>query len=709
MIILKLLLVLLFVYFSSKSLGIFISKKSSLSYAISLGIGYMLNIAIFLLCSFIPMYFRLSSNYLMIFGSLYMVLCFVSMWFAIKDKSLFKFSRKEVLALLIASIFTILFALFVDFGYADMYDSYFYSILSNSASNTDKLSMINPYNGISDLQTFYKYISFYLEPSFFANILHIAPAYLVLIWPFTFMSYFLIAITALGVARISKEKHINNIVSIFVLTMYTSFFRAPFNYLHAVNILIPIYLFYFAFRALRDKKFIWIYYIAFASAAACSSAILYTSAAFILALFISSTIKRDYDKLDIIFKLAIPTYFLGVLYMLESNRSIIAVIASILFVVVIFYLIKLRPVKLLARLVGISLIVLIPTLFIYTPFNKDLVKYAENFMGQGAVGDKLATTSKYMCIKDTITVENVNLDTDNNMFGTAMHYIYEDSKSPLNTGLIMITHSVFMYGGLLFFGIYGFFKKRRKHVFKIFIIYLLLFFNPLVSDGLAILTLNLNSRIYLFFNTFYAIYGIVWFFEWVESLNIKFINKCIEYFYIPYAILLGFSIYSYIAILKTPDLSNLNLLYKMPNNLVEANVEVNDIVSKKIDSEKPIVLYSIDTLSLSTIDINPNDNYKLIDSKMYKDYYFEPDTIINQMLFNLYFESNGKYDFKEIKSNIVNGSYNEKNCGINTMLKDYKVDYIVLGSKYRNSYDKIKENYEIVYDKHDVLVFKRSE
>ena len=100
MIILKLLLVLLFVYFSSKSLGIFISKKSSLSYAISLGIGYMLNIAIFLLCSFIPMYFRLSSNYLMIFGSLYMILCFVSMWFAIKDKSLFKFSRKEVLALL---------------------------------------------------------------------------------------------------------------------------------------------------------------------------------------------------------------------------------------------------------------------------------------------------------------------------------------------------------------------------------------------------------------------------------------------------------------------------------------------------------------------------------------------------------------------------------------------------------------------------------
>ena len=75
MIILKLLLVLLFVYFSSKSLGIFVSKKSSLSYEISLGIGYMLNIAIFLMCSFIPMYFKLSTDCLMIFGTFYSIIC----------------------------------------------------------------------------------------------------------------------------------------------------------------------------------------------------------------------------------------------------------------------------------------------------------------------------------------------------------------------------------------------------------------------------------------------------------------------------------------------------------------------------------------------------------------------------------------------------------------------------------------------------------
>ena len=709
MIILKLLLVLLFIYFSSKSLGIFVSKKSSLSYAISLGIGYMLNIAIFLLFSFIPMYFRLSTDYLMIFGTLYMILCFASMFYAIKEKALFKFSRKELLALLIATIFTVLFALFLDFGNADMYDSYFYSILSNSASNTDKLSIINPYNGIADLQNFYKYISFYLEPSYFANLLHITPSYLVLIWPFTFMAYYFIAITALGVARISKKVYVNNIVSIFLLTMFTSFFRAPFNYLYAVNILLPVYLFYFAFRALRESKFLWIYYIIFAAASACSSAILYTSAAFILALFISSTIKKNYDKLDIIFKLAIPTYALGMLYILELKRSIIYVLLAILIVVVVNYLIKLNIVKKITKVIGISLIILIPLLFIITPRNKYLIEYVRAFMGPGEVEDKLVTTTKNACVKDTIIVENVNLETDYNMFGTSMKYIYEGSKSTFNTGMILITHSVFMYGGLLFFGIYGFFKKRRKHVYKMFIIYLVLFFNPFVSNGLSLLTLNLNDRIYLFFNTFYAIYGIVWFFEWVEEFNFKFINKCIDYFYIPYALLLCVSVYSYITLLKTPDYNNWNMLYKVPNNFVEANEEVNKLVSEKIGTEKPIVLYSIDTLSLSTIDVNPNDNYKLIDSKMYKDYYFEPNKIINQMLLNLYFESNGEYDFNEIKPNIIEGSYNERNCGVRNLLKAYKVDYIVLGSKYRSSYDKIKEDYEIIYDKNDVLVFKRSE
>ncbi len=708
MIVLKLLVITIFLLVSSKSLGIFVSKKTSLSAEISLGIGYMFNIAIFFVCSFIPMYFRLSTDYLMISGTIYSIICFASIWYAIKNRELFKFSKKEVLAIFIALVFTALFALFVDFGYADMYDSYFYNILSNSGTKANKLSMINPYNGISDLQTYYKYISFYLEPSYFANIFEITPAYVVLIWPFTFMAYYFLAITALGVARISKKNYINNIVSVFILTTYTTFFRAPFNYLYIVNILLPIYLFYFAFRSFRDKKFVSVYYIIFVAASACSSAILYTSAAFILALYISSYIKKNYDKLDILFKLAIPTYLLAYLYMLESSRTIKAVIIALIPLLIIGFIIRFKLVKRFARDVAIFLLIVIPITFVVAPRDSKLKQFSSAFVGRGVVADKLITTTEDVCVSNEIEVKDVTVDTDYNMFGTSMKYIYEGNTSLLNSALIAGTHSIFMYGGLLFFAIYGFFYRRKKHVYKMFIIYLVLFFNPFVSKGLALITMDLNNRIYLFFNTFYAIFGIVWFFEWLEELDIKFINKCVKYFYIPYAFLLCLSVYSYVALLKTIDYKNTSMLYKIPNNLVEASDEVNSIVSTKRSESKPIVFYSIDTLGLSVLDKNPNDNYKLVDSKIFKDYYFYPNILTNKSLVHLYFASNGEYDFDEIRPNIVDGKYSIKNCGINNLLTNYKVDYIVLGSKYKDAYDKIKDDYEIVYNKNDVLVLKRS-
>ena len=710
MIILKLLIILLFVYLSSKSLGIFIGKKTSLSYEISLGIGYMLNIAIFLICSFIPMYFRLSTNFLMISGTIYSIVCFSSIYFAIKEKKLFQFSKKELLALVIALAFTILFGIFVDFGYADMYDSYFYSILSNSASRVDKLSLINPYNGISDLQNYYKYISFYLESSYFANVLNITPAYLVLIWPFTFMAYYFMAITAFGIARISQKNYINNIVSVFILTMFTSFFRAPFNYLYTVNILLPIYMFYFAFRTFRETKFIWIYYIIFIAATACSSAVLYTSAALVLALFVSSFLKRDYDKLNTCFLIAIPTYMLGMLYMLEGKRTISSVIVAALILVFIWYVIRFKLIKRFARDVALFMLVLIPITFVVTPHDKALSNFSDAFVQQGVVDDKKATTTDNVCILDNkVVTENIDYKVDNNVFGTSMNYIYKEPHTLLNTSMILITHSIFMYGGLLFFLIYGFFVKSKEHVYKMFIIYILFFFNPCVSKGLSILTMNLNSRIYLFFNTFYAIYGIVWFFEWLEELNITFINKCIKYLYIPYAILLAISVYSYVSLLKAPDFNVYDPLYKVPKNIVESSEEISELVAKQ-DSEgrKPVVLYTIDSLALTMIDKNPNNKYKLIDSKDYKTYYFDTDVMTNKMLINLYFQTNGEYDFDYVEEHILDGNYEKKYCGINNLLKEYNVSYIVTSSKYRESYDKIKNEYDIVYDKNDILVFQRS-
>ena len=709
MLIVKLIVILIFLLVSSKSLAVYVNKKTELSHEISLGLGYLLNIALFFICTFIPMFFRLSYFYMMIGGTIYTVICLYSIYKAFKSKQLFKFTRREIISLIIAIVFTILFGMYIDFGYAEMYDSYFYSIYSNSGTSADKLSIINPYNGIADMQNYYKYISFYLEPSFFANIFNIAPAYLVLIWPFTFMTYYFLGITAFGIVRISKKTYVNNIVSIFVLTFFGSIFRAPFNTLYISTILLPVYLFYFAFRSLRDEKYLWIYYVCFMAGSACTSAILYTSAAFFATFFISSYFKKNYDKLTTIFKLAIPTYCLGLLYLLESNRTIFSFGIAFLFLAIIWYLLRFKLIKRFARDVAIFMFVLIPTLFIVAPKDDRIIKFADAFMNQGSVADKQATTAQNACIVSNIELEDYKYEVDYTVFGTSMNYIYKSPKTLLNTSMIMITHSLLLYGGLLFYLIYGFFKKRHKHFYKMFLLYILFFFNPFVSEGLSMLTLDLNDRIYLFFNTFYAIYGIVWFFEWLEELDIKFINVLIKYAYIPYAFLLVLSVYSYVSLVKTPYSNNIDPLYKVPENLVDSNVEVNKLVSTPLgEDKKPVVLYTLDTLSLTMIDENPNNKYKLIDSKDYKTFYFDTSYVSNKMLLNLYFLSNGKYDFEYLKLYIKNGDYNEGYCDIAKLLKEYNVSYIVVGSDYRNSYDRIKNDYEIVYDKNDILVLKRS-
>lgn len=396
--------------------------------------------------------------------------------------------------------------------------------------------------------------------------------------------------------------------------------------------------------------------------------------------------------------------------MLEGKRTISSVIVAVLILVFIWYVIRFKLIKRFARDVALFMLVLIPITFVVTPHDKALSKFSDAFVQQGVVDDKKATTTDNVCILDNkVVTENIDYKVDNNVFGTSMNYIYKEPHTLLNTSMILITHSIFMYGGLLFFLIYGFFVKRKEHVYKMFIIYILFFFNPFVSKGLSILTMDLNSRIYLFFNTFYAIYGIVWFFEWLEELNITFINKCIKYLYIPYAILLAISVYSYVSLLKAPDFNVYDPLYKVPKNIVESSEEISELVAKQ-DSEgrKPVVLYTIDSLALTMIDKNPNNKYKLIDSKDYKTYYFDTDVITNKMLINLYFQTNGEYDFDYVEEHILDGNYEKKYCGINTLLKEYNVSYIVTSSKYRESYDKIKNEYDIVYDKNDILVFQRS-
>ena len=714
MIILKLLIILLFILMSSKGIGVFLKDKSKISYETSLGIGYLANIAIFLIAIFVPLYFRLSSSIMTIFGMFYLIACLYFIYYAIKKKLLFKFSKKEIISLLVALVFTLLFALFVDFGNAEMYDSYFYSILTNSASNSKHLAIINPYNGISDLQNFYKYLSFYYQSSFFSIIFDIKPAYLVLIWPFTFMTYYLLSITALGVARISKDEKVNNILSIFIITFYTTFFRAPFNALHMVNIIIPIYMLKFIFDSMKNEKNIKIYYILFIAAAACSSAILYTSITAICAIFIASCFKKNYNKINTIFKLIIPTYVLGVIYVMESNRNVISLIIAILVLLAAYLLLKSKTVNKICKVIGMSLLFIIPIVFIAAPYVKDAFDFQNLFLGQGNISDKLVTTAKNRCISGLATTYKLSYKINYDVFSTAMKYIYQNPTSLINTLLIIITHSVLMYGGLFFFLIHGFIKTRKDHIYISFVVYLLIFFNPLVSKGLALLTLDLNDRIYLYFNTFFALYGLKYFFEWVLSLNKKYFNVILKYLYIPYLCLLILSVYSYISLLKKPEFDKFDPLYKVPINFVKANNEVNRIVSKKTSTSvksKPTVLYTLSTLNLTMIDKNPNNKYKLIDSKEYKSYYFDIYKVFDKAVLMVYFDSDGSVAFDNISSGFDKESrkmVKKNNCDIKTMLDNYNTDFIVMSENEKDTYKKLRNYYAIVYNKNEIIVLERS-
>ena len=87
-----------------------------------------------------------------------------------------------------------------------------------------------------------------------ANILGIEEGYLVLIWVMTFMNYFFISMTAVTLVRITKNKNLNNILTAFFLTFVLSVFRAPFNALHLVTMILSVYCFTYMFDLFKEEK-----------------------------------------------------------------------------------------------------------------------------------------------------------------------------------------------------------------------------------------------------------------------------------------------------------------------------------------------------------------------------------------------------------------------------------------------------------------------
>ena len=710
MTIVKLILILLFIYFSSKSLGICVHKRTHLSYEICLGIGYALNIAIFFLSVFIPMYFRLSSFCMMCFGIIYLLICLKSLYYSIKVKELFKFPKKEILAIVIGLFFTVLFFFVIDYGYAELTDSYFYSALTNSGSRAESLSIVNPYSGVSSLQTYYKYLSFYYQSSFFANILGVVPAYLVLIWPFTFMTYFFLGITALGIARISEDKKINNIISIFVITLFTVMFREPYNALRMVNCLFPLYIIKFAMDSVDDESNVKWYYVFFIAAAACTSAILYTTVAIIVCLFIAVSLKKKYNKTLLIYKLCIPIYLLGMIYVIESRRSIWLASIFIVALLIVYLLLKVKFINKLAKKAGVALLFLIPIFLVVLPLSNNNTSELSSLMTRnGKVNDIAALSNEKLCILQNVKVSNYGYDFDYNSLGNVTYFQYKNPSSLINTVFVLLTHSVFMYGGMLAFLVLGFFKRRKDICYLSFIAYLLIFVNPLLSEGLNILTMGLNWRIRLFCNAYFAILGLKELFEFIKKFNIKFLNFTINYAYIPYAVLVTCSIISYAALFKLPDYNNFDFLYKVPKDYVSVNEDINELVSGS-EEEKPVVLYTIDTFALTMIDKNPNNKYKIINSKEYRDYYANTSVLNNKFLLSIYFDSNGFITFDDIASKLDTDSknkYNLKYCNISDMLSNYNIKYIVLKKTENDDYSLIEKRYKVIYDKNNFVVLER--
>lgn len=697
MMVLKLLAITLFIYFSSKSFGIFITKKFNIFKDLSFCLGYFFNIAVYFITIFIVMLLNLSSLILMLISLIYIFICIYFIYYSIKEKQLFRFSKKEILSIIIALAFTALFAFFVDFGSIEMYDSYFYSVFTNSGANSDSISTINPYTGYLDMQNYYKYISIYYQASFFSNIFHITPSYLVLIWPFTFLNYLILSGTSLSLIRITKKPYLNNILTIFLLTFYTSFFRAPFNSLYMVNIVLPLYLIYFAFNSFKNNQYLYIYYILFIASTACSSVIFYVSTVLIYILFIINCINNK-ENFMMIFKLAIPTYLLGLLYVFSGTKNVLILLIALLLLIIIYMALKTKVFNKILKIIGIVLMILVPLMFILLPKSTFASKIINIFtVNQETWFDD----SNLKCINDNLNT-NLELSVDKNIFSTSMRYIYGENSSTISTILIIITHSIFIYGGMLFFLIYGFIKFRKNNYYLAFIIYLCTFYNPLVSSGLSNLIFEFNDRVYLFFNTFFALMGLKCFLEYISRY--KIIDKILSKIWIIYAFILVLSIGAYISILKPIAWKNYNFLYKVPNQLVLASNDLEEI----LDNSKQVkVLYMPEVFNLTLIDKNPNNKLKTIDSKEYKTYYFDTKIINNKMLLNVYFESNGSIDIYDFVSNNKSGIVNLDNCDIIKLLDYYKVDYIILGNKNKNSLLKILNKYKIIYDKNDVIVVER--
>lgn len=709
----KIIILIIFMFFSSKALGLYICDKLNIDREEKTAIGFLMNLALFFLSELPAMLLKLSSLYLNIFGILYLVIILLVLFKYIRNKKIFYFSKKEVIALILTLIFIILYMFFVYFGYIETYDSYFYSVLTNSAQKTEHISTIDPYTGQANIQNYYKYISYYYQSSFLANMLQISEGYLVLIWVMTFMNYLFVSITALTLLRISSNKYINNILTAFLLTFVLSIFRAPFNALHLVTMILSIYCFTYIFEIFKGKKeFLPLLLISIIAGISITSTMMFIAMFFILVFYIVACVLDKKEIIKYLIYISTPVIIILFLYIYESldNTYILIIMAFIITLTYLFLLSK-KLLNFVMKL-GYPLLVLLPIIFIIigTPIQKTIIN--DLLFKKDIIQSETEISSEEVGkIDEPETQLELIYETNADMHSSSMKYIYENKQNNISKVLILITHSSVLYGGMAFLAIYGILKLRNNPEFIAMIIYLIVIYNPLVKKGLSNLTLGLEGRIYLFFNTVFGIYGIKYLFELlndkITNTKIKSIlEKTIKYSSFAYITLVISSTILYVSQFKIIDLNKYDILRKVPNAIVEANTFLNEYIdSKKVDQvEYSRVFYTANVFNISMIDSNVNEKIKIINSKEYMGFFGNKSkTISDKLIISAFMDTEGKcyiIDKNNNKSKI-------KEKDIMEYIKNLKIEYIALKKPTTNEFQKyLNDNFEVLYSNNEIQIIQ---
>lgn len=709
--VIKLIILTIFMVLSSKSIGELILEKLNKKTEETLGIGFLANLSLFWIIEFFVMFFKLSSLYLNIFGGIYLAISvFIIGRNIIKYKKI-TFTKKEIIAIIIAIVLMVLYCFFVHFGYIETYDSYFYSVLTNSASNASNVSVIDPYTGQENLQNYYKYISYYYQATFLGNALGIENTYLVLAWVMTFMNYLFIAITGLTVVRITKNKYINNILSAFLFTFLTSIFRAPFNALHLVTMIIPIYCFKYMFDLFeRDKSSLLLLVITVISTITISSTSLFVILPFIYVFFVVASILKRKDMYKSLLLAITPVIILAFSYIYESLDSYLPM-ALMMFILTCLYLACMNEkiLKALFMLGKLSVIAVFALLVIIG--NTGLTsKMKKSFIKSDSVDEGNLIVLEENEEIDKITYENKDLKLDyefnEEKHSSSMQYIYANNQSSISKIFVLITHSTILYGGMLSLFIYGILKKEKRPEFIAFYIYLIVFYNPLVKKGLSEIALNLEARIYLFFNTIFALYGIKYLIEYLDSKmeNKKWHEIIKKYGSYVYAILVGISITAYILNFNLIDANRYNLIYKVPKTVINANEFLEQYIEEENKEGNARVFYTANTFNMSMIDKKVNEKIKIINSKEFMGYFENSEEVItDKLVISAFFDTEAQAKIRNEKNE---ESYIDE-ARVRELIKYFNIQYMAIKKPQSDSFKKyIEENYQTIYCNDDIQILK---